>query len=91
MGKMIVKLGDETSIGHNKDLARLQQRMVEREVEMLLGTPVTFQLPAEDRACRAIEIANMAPNGIEQTEGVILIRRASYPQNLPLMKAPNHG
>ena len=78
MGGMIVKLGDETSIDHIKDLARLQQRMVESEVDMLLRWAVTFQLPAEDRVRRAIEIAAMMPNGIEQTDGAILICSASY-------------
>jgi plasmid stability protein len=75
MGEIRIKIEDDSLLRRLSDLARLNNRSVEDEVQALL----TAALPAprvrrEDLRALAESIAAMTPKGVKQTDSVEILR-----------------
>ena len=74
MGEMMIKIEDEGLATELADLARLNNRPVEQEVEDLLRAALSARPRREDLPAIAARIAAMTPKGIKQTDSVEMLR-----------------
>jgi hypothetical protein len=77
MGEMRISITDEALLTRISDLARLNNRSVEEEIEVLLQAAVPVRpdtTTGEDLRAVAERIAAMTPKGVKQTDSVEILR-----------------
>ncbi|MGV3549148.1 FitA-like ribbon-helix-helix domain-containing protein [Rhizobium sp.] len=74
MGEMRIRIEDDHLLTRISDLAQLNNRSVDQEVESLLRAALFEPPRREDLRAVAERIAAMTPKGVKQTDSVEILR-----------------